>query len=92
MADITSPAYTVVVDSQGADQYAIVRQGQLRKQTRSALIDKTTEAAENALRIGGTTSARPSAPEPYTMFFDDTLGHPIWWNGLVWVDSDGTVV
>ena len=37
MADITSSTYPVVTDSKDGDQYAIVRNGQLKKQTRSGL-------------------------------------------------------
>ncbi len=92
MADITSPTYTVATDSDASDQYAIVRRGQLRKQTRAALLSATDESAIAALRKGGTTAARPDNPEPYEMYFDDTLGYPIWWSGIEWVDATGAAV
>jgi len=45
MADITSKAYPVVTDSEGGDQYTIVRNGQLKKQTRTALDEHITDIA-----------------------------------------------
>lgn len=45
MADITSSTYPVVTDSKEGDQYAIVRQGQLKKQTRSALDEHIADVA-----------------------------------------------
>ncbi len=61
------------------------------------LSDKNTWYQINALhqiKIDGTTSQRPSADEIYIgyMYFDTTLGKPIWWNGSAWVDATGTAV
>lgn len=36
-----------------------------------------------------TTANRPAAPATGEMFFDTTLGYPIWWNGAAWVDATG---
>lgn len=53
------------------------------------------------LELGGTvapdantTGNRPSTGSLATgaMFFDTTLGHPIWWDGTNWVDATGTTV
>jgi len=38
---------------------------------------------------GGTT--RPSSPVNYEMFFDTSLGKPIWYNGSDWVDATGAL-
>lgn len=45
--------------------------------------------------LGGITSARPASPALYTVYFDTTLGQPIWCKSLgpaVWVNSAGVVV
>ena len=49
MADITSSTYPVVTDSKDGDQYAIVRNGQLKKQPRSALDEHIETIAVSAL-------------------------------------------
>jgi len=38
---------------------------------------------------GGVTGSRPAAPANYEMYFDTTLGIPIWWDGAQWVDATG---
>lgn len=38
-------------------------------------------------RQGGTTANRPSTPRLFDMYFDTTLGYPVWWNGSTWVDG-----
>ena len=40
----------------------------------------------------GITTNRPTSPKNGCMYFDETLGHPIWYNGTTWVDSTGTGV
>lgn len=40
----------------------------------------------------GTTAQRPTVPIQWEMYFDTTLGKPIWWNGTVWKDAVGTTV
>jgi hypothetical protein len=41
----------------------------------------------------GTTAQRPAATDvPRTMFFDDTLGIPIWSDGIVWRNAAGALV
>ena len=92
MADITSSTYTVTDTSVNGDLYAIVRGGRLKKATISGLAAYMTNEAVNELRQGGPTTKRPSAASPYTMYFDETLNQPIWWNGLEWVDATGAGV
>ena len=38
----------------------------------------------------GTTGARPVAPATGYMYFDTTLGQPVWWDGTGYVDATGT--
>lgn len=38
----------------------------------------------------GTTNGRPVVKKVGEVFFDTTLGKPIWWNGTDWVDATGT--
>lgn len=40
----------------------------------------------------GTTAARPTTRSTGYMYFDTTLGIPIWWNGSAWVNASGTGV
>ncbi len=44
-------------------------------------------------RLMGDGTGRPSNPTPGTMFYDETLGKPIWWHKTgVWKDAAGTTV
>lgn len=89
MADITSSSYSVTTESKAGDLYAIVRDGQLRKQTVTAMAEQATAQAVAAIRLVGNTANRPDAPDVGTMYFDTTLNQPIWWSGFAWVDADG---
>jgi hypothetical protein len=42
----------------------------------------------------GTTTGRPTSGDMdvAAMYYDTTLGKPIWWNGSVWKDAAGTTV
>lgn len=40
----------------------------------------------------GVTADRPTTRQINFMYFDSTLGHPIWWSGADWVDATGSVV
>ena len=42
--------------------------------------------------LRGTTANRPSISNPLEMYFDETLGKPIWNTGSGWVDANGTSV
>lgn len=51
-----------------------------------------TVATREYVRQQGDTTSRPVAPEIAEMYFDTTLGHPIWYDGSQWVDATGTGV
>lgn len=51
-------------------------------------VNQLRRRASNA----GATADRPVNPETSTMFFDTTLGAPIWWNGSAWVWATGEAV
>ncbi|GEC93883.1 hypothetical protein BBR01nite_62140 [Brevibacillus brevis] len=40
----------------------------------------------------GSTDRRPKIAHVGFMYFDTTLGKPVWWNGTGWVDSTNTTV
>ena len=48
----------------------------------------------------GTTTSRPTSGDLATlpnsgigfMYFDTTLGKPVWWKGVAWVDATGAAV
>jgi hypothetical protein len=40
----------------------------------------------------GATGSRPGTPTNGMMFFDSTLGIPIWWDSTQWIDATGTPV
>jgi hypothetical protein len=40
----------------------------------------------------GTTAERPGSPVLAQMFFDTTLGIPIWYNGTNWINAAGVIV
>lgn len=46
----------------------------------------------SADQLDGTTAARPTTVPTGLMYFDTTLGIPIWWNGTAWVNASGVVV
>lgn len=92
MSSITSKAYSVTDESQGGDLYAVVRGGQLKKQTRTALTNHVKAQTLSQLRDGGITANRPDAPELFQMYFDTDLNKPIWYNGAFWVDAMGATV
>lgn len=66
--------------------------------------DQTVDLAPLWVGIGGTitapvqvarivtTAGRPSGPTGGQMFFDSTLGKPVWWNGSNWKDATGATV
>jgi len=42
---------------------------------------------------GGSTADRPAAGRyPGEMFFDETLGRPLWWSAGAWRNADGAAV
>lgn len=49
-----------------------------------------TQAGADVLyvkRQGGETAARPNVLKNYEMYFDTTLGQPVWWDGVNWVGA-----
>jgi len=54
-------------------------------------IDNFTQAT--VIPLSGTTANRPNAKLLVgRQYFDTTLGIPIWWNGVHWVNASGTTV
>jgi len=58
-------------------------------------IDNVTQAL--LIPDSGTTANRPISTtfiklQIGQLYFDTTLGLPIWWNGTDWIDASGTVV
>lgn len=56
-----------------------------------------TTAAANVLitiptPLSGNTAGRPVTHPTGTIYFDTTLGIPVWWDGAQWVDATGTPV
>lgn len=49
-----------------------------------------TALSWSSLGQAGATGARPTGVATGYMFFDTTLGKPIWFNGTGWVDASGT--
>lgn len=55
--------------------------------------EQRLDRAAAILPSQGPTVSRPIIVDPAfvgQMFFDTTLGFPVWWNGVVWVDATGT--
>jgi len=48
--------------------------------------------AQTPLWVTGATGDRTDPPTLGEMFFDTTLGLPIWWDGANWIDATGTTV
>lgn len=56
---------------------------------------KTRDAVNSLIKRlsgNGPTTGRPKGPVVGQMFYDTTLLKPIWWNGSVWKDANGTTV
>lgn len=47
---------------------------------------------QSAVANSGTTANRPAVPVTGQMYFDTTLGRPVWYNGAAWVDATGAPV
>lgn len=50
---------------------------------------KVTQQANRNLGSGATAD-RPGTDIVGAVYFDTTLGRPIWWDGAAWVYADGT--
>ncbi len=64
--------------------------GQLNAAKADAAAAGTTAAASASAPVSGITADRPLAPATGAEYFDTTLGQPIWWDGMAWVDATGT--
>lgn len=53
-----------------------------------AKLDSLSEGGQGGA-ASGSTSARPSNATTGTLYFDTTLGMPVWWTGTAWVDALG---
>lgn len=92
MSNLAGAAYPTVEDSKTGDKYAIVRDGNVKKQTRGALQAYVTDVTLKTVRAGGNTSNRPESPATFATYFDTTIGKPIWYDGVKWVDATGAEV
>lgn len=55
-------------------------------------IDHNQAVNKTLVHDSGATGSRPGAPVTAQVFFDTTLGHPIWFDGTTWVDATGSSV
>jgi hypothetical protein len=53
-------------------------------------LDIVEDGAQND--VAASSGSRPSSPITGQRYFDATLGHPIWWNGSMWVNAMGGTV
>ena len=60
--------------------------------TTSELLDCVLTTYTVAGATHGATADRPTSPNTGQMYFDTTLGYPIWYNGTAWVKATGTIV
>lgn len=57
-----------------------------------ALIKAVDERVDSLAYIAGGVEDRPINPQVGSMYFDTTLGLPIWFNGENWVSSNGDIL
>jgi len=64
--------------------------------TNRKLTDLPTDALQVTSRkfvtLNGATASRPTGSILGQFYFDTTLGQPIWWDGVSFVDADGNVI
>lgn len=60
-------------------------QGEWNRKAKDAV-----NALSRRLTQDGATAARPVAPRRGDMFYDWSLGFPVWFNGTDWTDATGT--
>ena len=60
----------------------------------AALLTQSLPAESGTVLLiqNGATGSRPTVTSIGYMFFDITLGKPVWWNGAVWKDATGSTV
>lgn len=73
--------------------FPIIKNNSIYKGTYKLMV-KDENGNTNVLLTGknGTTANRPSNPLTGEIYYDTTLGKPIWWNGYAWVDASGSVL
>jgi hypothetical protein len=65
----------------------------LSLQTISKLTQANSDGVAELQPTGGITKNRPTTAQLYSIFFDTTLGLPIWYQGKgIWKDAAGNVV
>lgn len=92
MSNLPGASYPTVEDSMAGDLYTIVRSGNVKKQSRGGLQGYVTSETLKTVRAGGSTANRPTSPATFQTYFDVTLGLPIWYDGVNWVDATGVTV
>ena len=70
--------------------FPIIKNNSIFKGTYKLMV-KDENGNGNVLLSGknGTTANRPSNPLTGEIYFDTTLGKPIWWNSYAWVNANG---
>jgi hypothetical protein len=62
-------------------------------QTISKLTQENLDGVAALQPTGGITKKRPTNAALYSVFFDTTLGFPIWYQGRgIWKDAQGNIV
>lgn len=103
MSRITSSSYPAVTDSQDGDLFAIVRNGQLMKMNRAALVELIQTLAANIQKSATTTelidiysTINGQGKFHGLQVFNTTNDTPVYASGPApqdpWVDATGTTV
>lgn len=102
----TSIAFQAIIQGDTAGRYVVLADGTVAWGPGNASRDTNLyRSAAGVLRTdgtllgntavatgGGATGARPASPVQFSMWYDTTLGKPIWWNGSAWKDATGATV
>ena len=97
-SDGTGTDRGIFIGSGSPEGVTTARPGSLFKDTETAnLYTKTWGSGSTGwvlmhVQWSGSTPSRPASPSVGTMYFDTTLGKPVWWKGSGWVDSAGAAV
>ena len=96
--DVTGTASATHVALVGASTAANIHSAELAAnaatdtQTASTIMKRDSLGATSVACKSGATGSRPVVTTVGYMFFDTTLGLPIWWKGAVWVNGAGATV
>jgi hypothetical protein len=100
VVDAIRYAFSGILDLQLANEVNVGKIAALKPSTATTAAATTTTTIDAAgvltiiytyVFIGGPTTNRPTSPANYTVYFDTTLGFPVWWTGSAWVDSAGMI-